>query len=155
MDRAQLLIAKAAEVTESLLPWATEILEPGEQLVVSFRVQRTPLVVQDADPRSEVTNHYLGLGYMDFFTPARLAEFEPAPSVAGRVYNCLKSETSWLRDRSGKEEPTLEDFLVVYTVAEALRIPNFGRKSILLLQRVLLSVGLSLRDPGGFLRKNT
>lgn len=148
MDRSEVLAAKAAELSKDLQAWAAEILGPGEQLVISFRVLDIPLIVQE-DEMS-----ILNLPYMEFFTVERLQAFEGSSATVTRAHNCLFYYRDDIREESKKDgEPTLRDFLAVVNVTELLRFPNVGRKSVTLIQRVLQDANLSLKDPSGYLAR--
>ncbi|MES2668575.1 MAG: hypothetical protein V4644_02720 [Patescibacteria group bacterium] len=145
MDRSELFDAKAAEVTESLQSWAKELLAPGEQIIVSFRVQSIPAIIRDPAEIIEIENEFLDMGFMDFFSVERLRESEDGGSVATRTNTCLFY--------GSHSVPTLRDFLRTYDAEAVSRIPNLGFKSLVLIQRTLEKVGLSLRDPRGLLKK--
>ena len=149
MNRDELLAAKAVEVTESLQSWAIGFLRPGEQLVVSFRIQNVPIIVLDPEDDIQQKLSYLNMKLLDFFSVERLREFEDGRAVAVRTHNCFMHEMNYCR----RPDLTLQEYLDDETARSVRRIPNLGDESLKLIQRTLKSVGLSLKDPTGDLKK--
>ena len=141
MERDIQLAKKAAELIEMLQPWATEVLGPSEQLLVSLRIQEIPMIARDPDDAEQPA--LLGMKLRDFFTEERLAKHPGFRSVAIRTHNCLRREYWGIH--GSNPDITLGQFLGDVTEASLLRIPNFGQFSLRLIKTVLKESELSLK----------
>jgi hypothetical protein len=139
--RDQLISDKAQVIQQELKAWVKEnsILQPGERLAFSLRVEICPTVVNDVD------NKLLELSVAEFFSKSRLHAYGVPEKSLARLINTIKNDcTEWqygFRKHSG--DVTVREFLAKNPdVAAMLRIPNFGIKSLQEFLKVVKVAGL-------------
>ena len=140
MDRAELLTAKAAELSESLVEWAKSNLSPGEQLLVSLRIQNMPIVAVDTDCEAISNAKRHNMKILDFFITERLKRFTNRRGIPARIQKCIKYSGSYYTNM------TLDEFVERVTEAELLLIGNFGLTCLWVIKDVLYAEGLRLKS---------
>lgn len=142
--RDQLVTERANTIQQELEVWASNnsILQPGERLVFSLRIEGVPTVVRDnaEDP--------LELSVADFFKDTkRLREVGVPEHNRPRLVNAVINECSYAfgGGKEGKDatNTTLREFLDARPDAKSmLRSPNFGRKCLREFVRILEAAGI-------------
>ncbi len=145
--RDKLITERANAIQQELEAWAeeTSILQPGERLTFSLRIERTATVVRDVgkDP--------LELSVSDFFTAKRLREAGVPKESHVRLINSVVNDCSY-RFGSGEEgktasNTTLREFLDARPDAKhMLRVPYFGKVCLKGFVQVLEASGIPDAD---------
>ncbi len=141
-DRA--VADKISELQGLLEVWAkeTNILQPGERIVFSLRVEGVPLAVHDTE------EGLWDMPAVQFFNPKRLVSHGVYYATAVRIYNSIRNEEFDHKRKSPPDESlkTMRSFLAKYTKRALRRFGNMGPKSVNEMERVLKEVGMVLRE---------
>jgi hypothetical protein len=111
-------------------------------------------VVSSTEIDHERRSRVLKMPLLEFFSIEHLRTFEDG-STATRTHNCIKYEQEWRQQESERSVlppasiNTVEEFLDVFPGISLLRIPNFGRKCLTLVERLLDVAGLALKPTTG------
>lgn len=144
-ETCELVKQKRAEVEQLLKAWAEEQGLPakGIQLNFSLHASSIPCVVHISDP---VTKQMM---CKDFFTAERFATHGMTDGVT-RIINTLSYQTLSVRTglathtKENVLEMSLQHFVEVCTEHDLLRMPNFGRKSLNMVDALLKHYGFTL-----------
>lgn len=141
--RTDIIATKTKQVQQELAEWAKEkgVLDPGEQLVFTLRVESGPTVVC----ASEDAEAILGMTLAKFFTFDRVSAMREARTTVNRALNALENEVR-CSGAHNWDNCTTKEFLTVYpTYQDLLKITNIGAKTADLLSRVILAAGLPFK----------
>jgi hypothetical protein len=144
--REELLNAKARDLQAELETWIEtnkiELnLQPGEKLVCSLRIERTPVV---SVVREDAIDPAL-LPLAHFFSRDRLHALGMDKRRAARTNNLLGGHTIYVQGRE-RTYPTMADFLKDFpSTAHMFRtIQNMGRRELPAIAKLIRAAGLPL-----------
>jgi hypothetical protein len=130
--RADMLASKTQQVQQELAAWAQEkgLLDVGEQLVFTLRIESTPTVVHDANDGFVSST----VRARDFFTKQRLVAVAGkhglSAQAAIRGRNAVLAEIGKREIVNGTAKYLLCHFLRYCPRRSAIRnIPNMGKRS--------------------------
>lgn len=145
MDRDELIRSKLARYQNDLTKWARDkgALVPGEQIVLTARVELVPLV------RLEVETHVgiLGMDPREFFSRERIRREIPkcTTPMATKIRSIISLVCSANYARNYERISTLENFCAEYsTVPELLRFPNVGLQTVAVIILMLRQAGIEM-----------
>lgn len=139
--RADIIATKTKQVQQELAEWAKEkgVLDPGEQLVFTLRVEPVATVVCD----SEDVQSLLEMKAEDFFSRERLEVRGDARDMANRARNAVLREIGILKRESNKDVYLMSDFLQDCQSKSAIeRCRALGKKGENLLITTIKKAGL-------------
>ena len=142
--RDQLMISKAQAIQQELEAWANEhgILGPGERIVFTMQIENFATVVQNSAAQ------YWDLNPLKFFSFDRIEGFDIPHAQAVRIANAILNELSYRnREQNESRIETMRDFLDNYSLSKLLRFPNFGKKSLRSMVRMMRASGFPLDGP--------
>jgi hypothetical protein len=145
--RDQLISDKAKTVQEELETWAKEnsILQPGERIVFSIRIELIPTVIEEKQlvkSPFDVPNKYLDMLALEFFLRDNLKDLGvQKDSMATRIVTCIRYEIDFTYKENARSV-TLREFLKNIDASQLVRLPNFGRHSLESFATALRNAGI-------------
>ena len=146
--RADMLATKTRQVQEELATWAKEngILDPGEQLMFSLKIEAVPTVVHDSQDKKDVPVS-LEMEAEDFFTRSRIlheaTRLGYTVATVTRISGVIQKEIQRSKSISGNDKYSMLDFLKDFPdEQQILRLLGIGRKSAHLVSEILRNSNL-------------
>lgn len=139
--RTDIIATKTKQVQQELAEWAKEkgVLDSGEQLVFTLRVESIPTVICS----SEDVQSLLKMKAEDFFSRERLEVRGDARDMANRARNAVLREIGILKRESHKNIYLVSDFLQDCQFKSAIeRCRKLGKKGENLLIATIKKAGL-------------
>lgn len=134
VSREVVITAKVNELQLQLEEWAknSAILNPGECIMFSLRIEGMPTVVQDT------SGDLWGMHAGKFFDKRRLKKHGVHHSMASRINNAIHND--------GAQMMTMRDFLAKYSRRDFRIMPNLAQKSVEEMMRILAEAGMTLKE---------